>query len=530
MSDKVWTSTNIDEQTYQPSAFTERQSDASLAIGSVELIKSDIRRIWEAPLRVEHFGVRNPDGRIDVEAEIAVLNGYTKLQTFFDQSEIDKLNRQRYLCEYAKPKFTNLTLNNSIIPSGSFLETILSNITMLYRKPAVRKIMSTTDNDAYQDILHESGIDNSAKLIHKLLKLHNMIAVRPVLKNHLSRQEIQYQILTPDRFMIQLDDNDEITKLMYHGKRSVDNVYQDVIYVFTNDNHYYLDVHGNKYSIPGNDDMINPYGVIPFTVMTLDKGYFSGGAYDIVEAVLKYNYYDMLLVQEITDATANIAVFNFDPNRKVNSVSPHDLFIVDAMNNDTQKDPKITFASSTPFIEEILKVQNDIYKKISTDYGIPTYRLVSDKPTELSGKALREIYRPLEEKRLEDAEIMRAYERELAYKTALVAYVESKAHRYTLSKPIDPNSVYDNFTIDFYEPDYENDPLASLEYDIKRRAENLISHYDIVRKHNQDIRTDEEAAKFVANNKFINDKYKVSSSIFNSDNSDDDLLNIIGRQ
>lgn len=525
MSDRIW---NESTDTAQPSAYVEREVDSALNIGSVEVIRSDIRRIWEVPLRIEGFGVKNPDGRIDVEAEIAVLYGYTKLQTFYDLSEIDKLNRKRFLCDYARPKFTNRTLNNSILPSNSFLDTILSNISMLYRKPALRKIGSESFNDPYQAILRESQIDNTSKMMHKLLKLHNMIAVRPVIRRQLSRSEIRYQVLTPDRFMIQLDENDYVTKVLYHGKRTVDGTYQDVIYVFTDTAHYFLDVHGEIHAVPGNEGMVNPYGVIPFTVMTLEKGYFSGGAFDIVESVIKYNYYDLLLNQEVTDATANIAVFNFNPNRKVNSLSPHDVYIIDALSNEYAKDPKIEFASSSPFIEEILKVQSDIYKKVATDYGIPVYRLVSDKPTELSGKALREIYKPLEEKRLEDSEIMRSSERELAYKTAIVANIESQAKRYNLTERIDPDAIYDGFSIDFYEPDYENDPMTSLDYDIKKRGENLLSQYDIVRKYNSDIKTDEEAEAFIAKNKAINSRFTKSSSLFDKTQNQDELFRTIG--
>jgi hypothetical protein len=485
------------------------RADEALAIGTVEIIKADLRRLWSAGMRVEQMGIRNPDGRVDVEAEIESLYHYTMMQSFYDNTPYDLLNRKRFLADFVKPYYTNWGLNRAIIPNDSYVKDILQRSSLLYKTPALRTIVDETTNANYHMILRNSAINSKSKTWHRMIKLHDLVAVRPVVRARNGKYILTYDVKTPAEFRVVLDDYNEVEKMMYVSQRVKDGVREDVIVVWTATQHYIVDVHGERSAVVGNPQMVNPYNRIPFIFMSLtdDSVFYSGGQYGLVYSNLLHNFYELL-----TNSDANASALNVFVGRNLGGALGNDPFIRpgDVLNiesNDSLSDGKSVeaqFVSAELFADRLRELQTAVFKQSAIRRGIPP-SFLADTVQELSGKALRSSYRALLEEKQDDADTIRDYERELAILTAQVSNYHTAQTRYP---KLDVAKIEEGFYADFSEQDFSgDDPNLEFDLEMAQVEKGIISLTSVIRKHNPDISTDEGAMLFYEANKATLDKY-----------------------
>lgn len=495
---------------------TKSRSDETLNIGGLGIVKAELRRIWEAVLRAEGFGVANPDGRIDVDAEIDNLMHYTLLSTFYFNTEYDILNRKRFLAEFSAPVYSNWGLNRSIIPYDSFVKDILSRASLLYKQGAVRSIKDQQTHDSYHQIIKSSKINTKSKSWHKLCKLHDLVLVRPVIHTQNGRSYLTYDIKTPDQFRVILDDNNAIEKVLYPSQRVKDNIREDVIIVWTASQHYGVDVHGNKFAVEGNPNMINPYKVIPFVPLSLsdDSLFYSGGAQELVYSNLLHNFYQLLTNADAHTSSLNVFIgqnlggaLGTDP-----FLRPGDVLNVESQDStDASKTVNGQFVSSELFADRLADLQDKVFKRAAIKRGIPP-SFLADTVQELSGKALRSSYRALLEEKMDDADVVRDFEVELAVMTCTV----SNYHRAETKYPVvDINKVREGFYVDFNETEFAgDDPNAEFTLEMDKVEAGILGIVDVIRKYNPDISNDEEAMAFYDKNKATLAQYQKKGFTF----------------
>jgi hypothetical protein len=488
------------------------RQDESLAIGTVEIIKSDLRRIWEVPCRVEGMGVRNPDGRVDVDAEIESLYHYTVLSSFYNTTPYDLLSRKRILADFVRPYYTNWGLNRAIIPNDSYVKDILSRASLLYKTPASRNIKDETTHVNYHEIIKNSSINPKSKTWHRMIKLHDLVAVRPVIRRRYGKYILTYDIKTPAEFRVVLNDYNEVEKMMYATQRVrvFEGVREDIISVWTDNSHYFVDVHGERHAVNGNQEMKNPYLRIPFIFMSLtdESSFYSGGQYGLVYSNLLHNFYELL-----TNSDANASSLNVFVGRNLGNALGNDPFIRpgDVLNiesSDSLSDGKSVeaqFVSAELYADRLSELQKSVFKQAALRRGIPP-SFLADTVQELSGKALRSSYRALLEEKQDDADTMRENERELAI---LTAQVNNYHVSQTKNPRLDVSKIEEGFYADFSEQDFGgDDPNSEFQLEMDQVERGVISLTSVIRKHNPDISTDEEALAFYDSNKRILDKYQ----------------------
>lgn len=467
---------------------------------SIEDIEAGLIAIWERPLMHEGFGrIAQADlnGASSVDDEIESMLYFRRHTAWYDTSAEDIKARRAFICDHAAPYFSRETLQASIIPTDSFVRPAIEQSCMLYKDPATRWLVNEAQNESYQALLRGAQIDALAMDWHARLRLCNILAVRPVVRERFGVKRLEYDSYTPDKFRALWDEEGNLEKLLvYAGTRIVNGVSTHVIAVWTNAAHYLLDCTGRRISV--NDQDKNPYGRIPFTLMRLDltSDWYSGSAYDLIRACQHVNYYEILTDADSTYAALNLLLAT-NTNIPATGAGPRDVLSVEGLRvgEGQLAPPSLEFVAGTPHGVQLRELAEKKETEIKLRESLSPAMLTTQ-ARELSGAALQQLYRPLLEKRAADAAAMRVNETQLYELTAIVLRVEGLA-KYDLSP--------ESFNIDFAEIE-----LAPQEAD-KRREEidwrlsrGLLSYADVYRMYETDLDSDEEIIARIEANKRVN--------------------------
>ena len=492
----------------QDTGYTNDLDNSGYRNGSIESIKSDIRRKWEQPLKQEGFGyVDRFRSTTDVSNEIDNLYHYTTIASFIDNTPHDRLNRERILVNYIKEYFTYSTLNRIIIPTFSFVSDVLANKSLLYKRPANRQIDDDTQNVHFQALIRDSDIDAKIQSAYLSLKAYGVIAVRPVIRLIDDEYSLQYEVYTPDKFRVLLDDNGVPCKMLYESELYSIEGREDIIVVWTSTEHYYLNVKGEKYFFSGNENGINPYGRLPFSWFRSDEStFYAGGCAELVEANLEYNYYKLA-----TQFDANYSAINLFLGTNLQSafegkkyLRPGDIINVPVENQDIQV--KGEFISPQVFFDKLSEQARQIYKDISIRYGVPAYMFIEG-AIELSGKAVRNSMRMLLDEKSADAIKLREAERKLAVLTCLIANYHGSIGQLKESSTFDISKIKEKFYIDYSDEEFSDDPKSEYDLDMKRVNDGVKSIIQIIQKHNPDIKSKDDALRFLRENRQLLDEF-----------------------
>jgi hypothetical protein len=475
-------------------------------------LQNIIESTWKATLLKEGFGRFDfDDARQEVYEELEDLLHYYKLMAFYNASSDDLKNRERFIIDYVAPFYTMESLQQVIIPRTSFVPRVVRNVAMLYKKAAQRKIADGEDespaNKVYQEHLKDARIHVKAKQWHRIYTLCDCVAVRPVVRLKKKRGMLQYDVLSPDKFRVLMDDDGNVQKFLYTSTLSdaSGGILEDIIVVWTETGHYYRTVKGEQRFFDEQPDGQNPYGEIPWLVIAKDENeIFTGGLSSLADSCLKVNFLGMLESEDSAFAAINIPfgvnlIGKDDTNPKFSPRVP--LFINADVRDVT--DPKFELVSGTPHTD-LLRASADAEEKAaSMRQGMAGFML-TDNPAELSGKAMKIALTELREMREDDAMLFEASESELFGKTRVVVNYDAK--RFPKVAVIPDGG---EFAVDFAEQEYDDDPKLAYELDKMKLADNIISYIDMYRKHNTDMESDEEVEKALAEIKRVNQRMKL---------------------
>lgn len=475
-------------------------------------LRSVFNSTWEAPLRLEGFGqsnIRDPHAPPDVSAEIESMLAYQKLVSFLRSSSYDIDNRARFLEDYVRGMFTVDSLARTIIPTRSFARKVVDNVAMLYRQNPERWLADETgtlDADAaYQVMRRASKLDRAMKSAYRLAVATNLVLIRPQVVQRGGKGVPEYLTLTTNNSRVMLSDSGELEKVLYSAPYYDGGFKEYVVVVWTPTEHYILDVHGQRKSIPSNPDNVNPYGVVPFVMCQLDRAdddVYSGGAHDLVEACLRRNFLELLLTQDVAFAATGVWIStNMEMDKTGGVVSPNMVYAYDDVKQGEGMDmqPDLRNITGTPHSALIDELSQSLFKQTAIEHGVSPAMLETS-VREMSGRALEQMQRELLDRRLHDAEVMEDVERDLYVMSRRVWEVEARAGRlkgYT-ALPEDPEM----FHVDFGETTASDlDEVQRFDLEMKQVEAGLISIADMFRRYNSDIDDDAEILDRIRENR-----------------------------
>lgn len=333
----------------------------------------------------------------------------------------------------------------------------------------------------------------------RVLKLHNWCLVRPVVRPVRGVARMQYDVMRPDSFRVLVDEYGDLKKVLYHRLMDVDDVTQDAVVVWTPEAHYARDVNGTRIELT--EDGSNPYGVVPFVLMSLsDDALYDGAADDLVGANLYANYLELLENTDATFSAMNIFIHTNLGLSQNEVLSPRQLY---GANKQKQGEgeplaPDGKFVSSTPNSEMLRGLKEAKERQASMREGMSP-AMLSEQSREMSGKALKAMLFELLERRMDDAQVMEDNEQALYEMTALVANVERRAGKYKMSSELPEDGEY--FHIDFGEQTFDDDPKIAYDLMMQKVKDGVLSIVDVYRAENPDVDDDDDVVERILKNK-----------------------------
>jgi len=280
-------------------------------------LESWIKGKWEDALKAEGFGrfslSKSGKPMQDVTDELESLLDYEKLISFYESSKEKKDNRERFVIDYISPYYTLESLQEIIIDRRSIVPRIVKNVAMLYKEAAKRTIKQGEEdhpaNDGYQTHIQDAMIHVQAKRWHRIYTLCDAVAVRPAVREVDGRKRLQYDILAPNEFRVAFDANDNVHKFLHPAALydETGGITEYVIVVWTDEELYYQTATGEKGTFSEHPDGVNPYGQIPWVIISKDgSNVYTGGLSDLVESNLKINFLSMLEMEDSAFAAISI--------------------------------------------------------------------------------------------------------------------------------------------------------------------------------------------------------------------------------
>lgn len=278
--------------------------------------------------------------------------------------------------------FKKKTLNKMNIRVYNIVERIISKICLVYKKNPLRALdggmkqgqngesAQSEDDKRYQNLLLASTISSKAKEWHKLGRLFNTVLVQPVWVESgnppkagatampSGRQGfIDFVIHTPAWTVVESEENDWLRPraLYFPVWKTIGDKFQQVLVYWSATEHYYIDRLGNKIAIPGNEQMMNPYGVLPAAVLRFKEGidFWGEGMWDLVDGneevcVQATNMFYIALFQAHGQPVGINLGLKGEPE-----IGPDKPILVDNAGGNDQQSSDFKFASANPIIREI---------------------------------------------------------------------------------------------------------------------------------------------------------------------------------
>lgn len=265
--------------------------------------------------------------------------------------------------------FKKKTLNKMNIRVYNIVERIIGKICLVYKKNPLRVLdggmkqgqnaepSQTEDDKRYQELLLVSTISSKAKEWHKLGRLFNTVLVQPVWVESAKSGFIDFVIHTPAWTVVESEESDWLRPraLYFPVWKTIGDTFQQVLVYWSATEHYYIDRLGNKLAIPGNEAMLNPYGVLPAAVLRFKEGidFWGEGMWDLVDGneevcVQATNMFYIALFQAHGQPVGINLGLKGEPE-----IGPDKPILVDNAGGSDQQSSDFKFASANPIIREI---------------------------------------------------------------------------------------------------------------------------------------------------------------------------------
>jgi len=191
------------------------------------------------------------------------------------------INITGYVANY----FGRETLRQTVVPQNNLTKRVCSLRSMTYKRPPRMRA-----SESYMSLIDKHSLNAQRRMLERLTFLLGNMAFRS--KWNEVTGKLEYEILSHFEPLFIAGGPRDVPvgvcyPIEYQGNSRVD---KPLHAVWTHDNHYLLDEHGNKISV--NDGDVNPYGILPVTFSHRYppvRDYHVGNAMDVAQTDLAVN-------------------------------------------------------------------------------------------------------------------------------------------------------------------------------------------------------------------------------------------------
>ena len=278
-------------------------------------------------------------------------------------------------------KYTNTTHN--------LFKNVINRISKVYNKSPRRHFVgSVQDTQIIQNIYKRIKIDQKWKKINRYVNAVNDVLLQVIWRN----SDIDVDILTPNVVtIIQNEVNPTIADAVI-----VENILDDTVggtdgqkfYYWDNNRHYITDKSGYEIQITGNENMINPYGILPFvfihrTLPDLNFWDESSGE-DLYDATIIVGLRNTLLdYYFFWNSFRQLYIVSEDKLPEGMTLSPSAVLQVNSIG------ATIGVLDFKTAFDQLRSDLNSYAGGLLQSYGISLDTYSENRPVEYSGKALR---------------------------------------------------------------------------------------------------------------------------------------------
>jgi hypothetical protein len=422
--------------------------------------------------------------------------------------------REAFLVDYAQPLLSFDTLNESIIPTETFVPRFIDEVAIAYQYPPDRWIVTKDEKGKAIDDETKTGelnelyktFDVNSKLNegYRRANLVNVIAVRPIIYKEKQIEKRNLDLIYPDEFVFRSDASDPHVPEKFMYERNVNGKYY--IYVWNAD--------GTNYWRDCDDATIvrefDQYPIIPFAFMRLrdSKDAYGSCEHSLIEGNIKANYREMLNQTNLTFVTGPVGIaINCDLSDgsvlNPRNYIKKDKVLSDAPGMTTRPDFK--FVQPNLVVEEVDRVKQSGIKETGKNIGMPDSAF-KDSAQVQSGVSRQLERESIYNKRAMHLQSLDKFEHDLWKVIQKVMEVEksnSKLQDASLEVRVD-------FT-DISEPD---DPTKEWELMKEKMESNIISVLDVIEYYNKDVSDAKTAQGILDKNQKENATLKKSGNLF----------------
>jgi hypothetical protein len=464
-------------------------------------------------------------------------------------------NEQDFIINYIKEgmakMFSAETINKINIRVFNIVPQVVDKLGFVYKENPQRTldggIQSDTDENGkivtkqseddkrYQEALKKSTIEKKQNEWDKLSNPFNTILVQPVWREEKdkSKSYMDFLIHTPAWCEVETSKNDWLKPKAFYYKiwmqlKEGEPEEQVVVY-WSETEHYVVDANENKKSVKGNEEKVNPYGLLPAVALRVRDGIdfwgegwwdLIGGNEEICEQVSSLFYTAKFQGFGIAVGT-NIGESELKKGEP--KLSPDTVVTIGNGARSDEVTPDLKYINANPMLAEVQGLVDWAIQSIQKLKGL-TPEQYQTEVGKVSGIAKSIDNSSIEEIRKNKTNICRMFEADLFEVFRAV---------YNYHNPSSKISESAEFSIKFPEPkilESQDDKNKRREFGLKN---DILSRVKIIKEDNPGM-TDEEAQKefesIIAQNRMVKDEYGMND-IQNTDmmkngvgNEDSNLL------
>lgn len=369
------------------------------------------------------------------------------------------------------------------IETENVTQNIVDATAMLFKYPPTFTIDGTDeDQKLWNEIVESSKLNLILKTLNRFVVLLKTVVLHPVWRNG----QIEFDILCPHVLDILTDGSNPTVPTAYIYEISTNKsrgpLDKDRLFVYWDKKlHCFFDQNQKPIAVPGNDDMVNPYSIIPMVPfhdsIPIDSFFIEGE--NIVDANEAINI-------KKTNLSRISQIYGFPVLKGWGLKKDMVLAPGKGVNFDKPKGPNdkndLQILHPEAPLSELEEIIDKDIIRLAVLNKVPPYQ-VANVPRELSGRAHRVQDEALLEKRQNDIEL---------YKAGLKKIFEIVKIILRIEKPQTQFSINAKLQIDFTEPEYDIDPKEEWNLLVAKFNAGLISKIDMARYYNPDL-TPEQA-------------------------------------
>lgn len=449
---------------------------------AVDAFRADIAYVWE---------------KTPFAGEIESMCLFRAIACSYKRSPVNvKLSRRllfHYLTEFRAAEETDLiNLMYKQLPVSNYIGKYIQNVCTAYKLAPKRSFGEKGNEDEiFTPIYEKARINRGFRRAHSLARLLNCVAVRPVVR----KEKLYTDILTPDLFRVELDEDGEPAAVWYPiiVKGST------VLRRWTPEHIFDLDREDPRKVL---HQEANPYGVLPFVFIRFqeEEDWYGGGDFDLVEQRMEANaqrFYANLSSKYESHGIMVGKNLGFKAGDEP-SLPPGALINQNGLTGDPDGElpPSIEFISPQGQYMEVDQLRRDRVHETLRMKGVPNSMLNENTGLYPSGAAMMSERMELNDVKEEDTESLRVAEAEFKLLVAIVLNAD-------MGENLPEN---DAISIDYQREPVVMEPKDEYELELKKVTDYVRPLTDLVNRYSGQQMTDAEAVKFYRKNRELWEK------------------------